>query len=145
MNGLVLRRWLAGLAALAWITVTGCDPPSDPPPGTTTTDTHSAQIFTEDDDGTEIDLAIGDQFEYSYKWAGNAAFVVELGSFDHAVIERVDEHVDSSPPAGCQDCPSTLHWVFEALAAGQTTLQIEYVAHDGSPIRTVGFPVTVIE
>jgi hypothetical protein len=68
------------------------------------------------------DFSVGERFEYVFTASGWSADK-SISRLDRTIVQQVGAYRDE-PADDCNDCAATVHWVFEAVSPGTTTLEV---------------------
>jgi hypothetical protein len=101
-----------------------------------------AIVLIPENSGTPVDIQVGQRFEFTFRWAPNAAYIYELTSLDQSIAKLIDVYADDTPD-GCSDCPHYEHWIFLGINPGQTELVITKISFIGADPIVYRYPINV--
>lgn len=138
-----MKTWVSVMAAvIGSLAAVGCTASAEP---TKTIDVSMDDVLSQKVITRDITLAVGDILQVSlganhttpYRWTGNA----QIGN-PGIVEQTAHDFVPPNPPPGMVGTPGAELWTFKALAAGVSTIVMDYTM-PANPTQACTFTANV--
>ena len=102
------------------------------------------KVLTEEDNGTQVNIAVGEQFSVVLESNPTTGYRWEIGEIDRMVLKQLSAEYDADAPQLAGSGGAEI-FTFEAIGTGETSLTLVYRRswEDVDPVETFSVQIVV--